>query len=181
MSLSRLEQIELAFANRLNTIVQGAVHGDYTYFTGTGQVQVYDNALAVETNDVEKGDDKLINHTVYEDLSSGITASEISFSQNGQESQCIYVVESDIQNLVGDEGCSENEARAIGSKIFDDLLFCFFEDYTLEYKVEFIKNISMNRAFTTRDDRIHAGMIVTRWLVQFTQNLKNPSTPACGY
>jgi hypothetical protein len=176
--MSRIEMIEAALAAVLLSI-DGTDQGTYIYNTKTGQVQIYDEALAGELNSYAGGSLQDVNHVIEETADTGVELSVESLGQDAQECHVTYVVTSTLHNN-GDELSSKNAMRALQSKLFDDLVFAFAADYTLNNTVNHIYFQNMFREFSDDGGRIE-GKLVTYWRVQFSQAFSNPSQKACGY
>ena len=174
--MNRLDQIELEILTLLLSI-DGLTHGEYTYTTKTGQVQVYDNRLNIGRNGP---DIKEVNHVLEQQEDVGVEGSDFDAGQYAFTQVVIYEISSKLYND-GDENNAKNSIRSKMNGLIDDLLYLYGNNYTLNGKAS---QITFESAFRDYDEisnnRIQSGELITRWRVLYTQSIGNPSIPACA-
>jgi len=167
-------RMEQKIMDLLNTI-DGEEHGSYKYYTTTGTVDVYDEALSLALNT----SNKKTNHTIKFDDIQDTVFTDVSWGQHAYTANGVIEIRSRVHN-VGDEGGNvKNAIRQKLNEALSDLLYCFAQDYILDGEAELIRIASFKRTYDTTNNRIQSGVLITRWSLIYTMDMLNPRIPAC--
>ena len=176
-----ISKIEQEITNTLKTVDGTLQSTGYTFYTNTGQVQIYNEALALAINNTTVGEsDKSVNHTYEFDESTGIQAIEISIGQKAYSNQAMYTIRSKVHNLPDDTITARNEIRVKMNECLNDLLFAFGQNYHLNNTVQSLVFLNSSREYEDiTNNRVQAATLISKWVVTFHQSFDNPNNSAC--
>jgi hypothetical protein len=171
--MTRIDAIETELIKTIQDI-DGSQKPTYKYYTQSGTVQIFDEVLSLARNT----DLKMVNHYVDQLEDEGISSAEFDAGQWAYTLSTIYEIKSKVHNL-GDEANSKNAIRTKMNEVLSDLLYAFGQNNDLDGKVAQIKLVNATRDYTSSNNRIQSGTLVTRWDIIFSQSILNPDIPAC--
>jgi hypothetical protein len=174
---------EIEIGNTLKTIYPAINPSGYVYKTNTGQVQCYDEVLSLGrnvTSIVLPADDmKSVNHQYEQEENIGIVNNEWSTGQAAITNRVVYNIKSKVHNY-GNEGDVKNAIRIRMNEVLSDLIYAFYQNYTLSGRVQWIKFLGAYREYEDiTNNRIQTGTLLTQWEIVYSQSMNNPDRPAC--
>lgn len=172
--------IENEILNVLSGIDGTVQLNGYTYYTDTGTVTIYDEALSLATNRTTSGSNyKSVNHIVEQQEDNGIEFTEWTTGQWAYNERVMYTITSRVHN-VGTEGNPKNAIKQRMNEVLSDLVYAFGRNYQLGGKVSWIRCMNAYRQYEdVTNNRIQTGSLITQWEVEFQQSINNPNNPAC--
>lgn len=174
--MDRITLIESKITAALQKIDGTTQSTGYKYYTNTGQVQVFDEVVAIARNVADAAEtNKSVNHTFEPDENLGL---DISIGQKAMTNTMKFILKSKLFNVAGTN--PKAEMRQKMNECLSDLLFVFGNDYHLDNTVQVIEFVSSERMYEDiTNNRIQSGTLQTDWLVTYSQSINNPDLQEC--
>lgn len=154
----------------------------YTPYSTTGQVQLYDLQLSLDTNVSDNTIDYhnanlLINHKIDIDV-NGEVNDDYEYGQNQYSNKIHYKITSFI-TIDGDEANPIRSAQVRGNQVLSDLKWVFGNHYDLWKSCQFIQYVGWDRSYDQMNDLTQPIQLHTYWIVFYNQEMLNPNSKEC--
>lgn len=174
--MNRLSNIISKITTVLKNIDGTTQSSGYKYYTSTGTVDVYDEALSLEENT----DPLMVNHIIDED-DNGINIQALSMGQHAYSLTTNIRIKSRVHiDLTSDTIRLDSSDKM--NEVLSDMLFSFAKDISLGGTVDSITFLNAFKEYETTSNNIfYTCDLITTWMINYTCSTVNPNIPACSY